>query len=88
MLELHGWQDVAPPLNGLLRRNRWREMHQLISDEMLEHFAVIAPPDELPYKLRERYEGLLDRAGFYFPFEPADESTQIIWQHAAKAMAR
>ena len=86
VLELHGWQDLVPQLNALLRRNRWMEMHQLISDDMLEQFAVIAPPDELPYKLRERYDGLLDRAGFYFPFEPSDGSKQLIWQHAAKAM--
>ena len=87
VLELHGWQDLTPKLNTLLRRNRWEEMHQLISDEMLEQFAVAAPPDELPYKLRERYQGLLDRAGYYFPFEPTDQSKQAIWRHAARAMA-
>ena len=86
VLELHGWEDIIPPLNALLRRNRWKEMHTLISDQMLEHFAVIAPPADLPYKLRERYQGLLDRAGFYFPFEPADASKQEIWRHAAKAL--
>lgn len=86
VLQLHGWQDLPPRLNTLLRRNRWHEMHELISDNMLEHFAVIAPPEELPYKLRERYHGLLDRAGFYFPFEPTDNSKQVIWRHAVKAM--
>lgn len=87
VLELHGWQDLIPQLNALLRRNRWQEMHKLISDEMLEHFAVVAAPDELPYKVRERYAGLLDRVGFYFPFEPADSSKRIIWEHATKAMS-
>ena len=86
VLELHGWTDLIPRLNTLLRRNRWTEMHTLISDTMLEAFAVIAPPDELPYALRERYSGLLDRAGFYFPFEPEDRAKRMIWQHAAKAM--
>ena len=86
VLELHGWADIIPRLNELLRRNRWNEMPKLINDEMLAEFAVIAPPDELPYKLRERYEGLLDRAGFYFPFEPADSTKRIIWKYAAKAM--
>ena len=86
VLALHGWQDLVPRLNTLLRRNRWKEMHQLISEDMLEQFAVIAPPDELPYKLRERYQGLLDRAGFYFPFEPSEGSKQLIWRHAAAAM--
>lgn len=86
VLELHGWTDLIPRLNALLRRNRWSEMHSLISDDMLETFAVIAPPDELPYRLRERYSGLLDRAGFYFPFEPAEGTKQTIWRHASEAM--
>ena len=51
VLELHGWSDLIPRLNLLLRRNRWNEMHELISDEMLAEFAVIASPDELPYAL-------------------------------------
>ena len=87
VLELHGWQDLIPQLNAMLRRNRWHDMHTLISDAMLEHFAVVAPPDELPYKVRERYDGLLDRVGFYFPFEPNDDSKRIIWEAASKAMA-
>ena len=86
VLELHGWQDLIPQLNTLLRRNRWNEMHTLISDDMLNHFAVIAPPDELAYRVRERYDGMLDRVGFYFPFEPTDQSRRIIWDHASKAM--
>lgn len=86
VLELHGWQDLVPQLNTLLRRKRWNEMHTLISDDMLEHFAVIAPPDELPYRLRERYDGLLDRIGYYFPFQPDDRSRLAIWEQAAKAM--
>lgn len=86
VLELHGWGDLIPRLNALLRRNRWAEMHALISDKMLEEFAVVAPPDELPYKLRERYAGLLDRAGYYFPFIPSDRCKQLVWQYAGKAM--
>jgi len=86
VLELHGWADIVPRLNALLRRQRWNEMHALISEDMLETFALVAAPAELPYKLRERYDGLLDRAGFYFPFEPDDRAKRTIWQQAAKAM--
>lgn len=88
VLELHGWEELVPRLNALLRRNRWHEMHKLISDDMLEQFAIIAPPADLPYKLRERYAGLLDRAGYYFPFAPEDSGKSDIWQHAARAMIR
>ena len=86
VLDLHGWGDLVPQLNALLRRNRWSEMHRLISDDMLDAFAVVASPSDLPYALRERYTGLLDRAGFYLPFEPQDRSMRVIWQQAAKAM--
>ncbi len=88
VLDLHGWTDLAPRLNALLRRGKWEELHTLISDDMLAEFAIVAPPDELPYKLRERYAGLLDRAGFYFPYDVSDSSKRLVWQHAAKAMAR
>lgn len=86
VLELHGWADIAPRLNLLLRRNRWSELPSLISDAMLEEFAIVASPADLPYRLRERYDGLLDRAGYYFPYDPSDKSKDIVWRHAAKAM--
>jgi probable F420-dependent oxidoreductase len=85
VLNLHGWGDLVERLNRLIRENRWTEMWQEISDEMLEQFAVVAPHDELPYRVQERYAGLLDRVGYYFPFEPHDSDKAIIWQAAAKA---
>lgn len=88
VLELHDWADLTPRLNALLRRGKWNELHTLISDDMLAEFAIIAPPEELPFRLRERYEGLLDRAGFYFPYDISDASKGQVWRHAAKAMAR
>ena len=86
MLELHGWADLIPRLNRLLMRGKWDDMQGLISDAMLDEFAVIAPPDELPYALRERYAGLLDRVGYYFPFEPTQSGKSLIWRHASEAM--
>ena len=87
VLELHGWEDLIPRLNRLLMRGKWDEMQRLISDDMLDAFAVIAPPDELPYAVRERYAGLLDRVGYYFPFEPTERGKDLIWRHAREAMA-
>ena len=87
LLDLHGWQDIAPRLNALLRRNRWQELHTLISDDMLAEFALVGGAEELPDNLRERYDGLLDRAGYYFPFEPSDRGKRHLWQAAARAFA-
>jgi probable F420-dependent oxidoreductase len=83
VLQLHGWGDLAERLGKYIREGRWAEMHQEISDEMLEAFAVVAAPDELPHKLKERYSGLLQRVGYYFPFNPHEQDKVAIWKQAA-----
>jgi probable F420-dependent oxidoreductase len=87
VMEMHGWGDLASRLNAMSREGRWAEMWTEISDDMLEQIAVVAPPDELPYKVKERYDGLLDRVGYYFPFVPGEEDKRLIWEHAAKAFS-
>jgi hypothetical protein len=42
---------------------------------MLEAFAVVGNPSEVPEKLRRRYDGLLDRLSVYETFEPARSLT-------------
>jgi len=72
ILEVHGWQDVGEKLSGLVRNGRWDDMPKLITDEMLYAFAVEAAPDEVAPALKERYEGLIDRAALYLPFIPGE----------------
>ncbi len=87
VMEMHGWSDLAARLNAMSREGRWTEMWQEISDDMLDEFAVVAPLEDLPHNLKERYDGLLDRVGFYFPFEPDDADKKAIWESAAKVFA-
>lgn len=86
VLEMHGWLDFGLRMNQMTKEGKWDEMWKEVPDEILHAIAVVAPPDELPYKLRERYDGLLDRVGYYFPFKPEDETRRIVWDSAAKAM--
>jgi len=72
VLESHGWQGVGERLGAMAREKKWREMPALISDEMLEAFAVEAAPDELGPALKARYEGLIDRVALYLPFVPGE----------------
>ncbi len=85
VLELHGWTDVAQQLNNLSRQGRWIEMGALITDDMLNEFAVVAPHDQLARRVRERYAGLLDRIGYYFPFELG--VNEALWQDAVKVLS-
>lgn len=68
--ELHGWQAEAKQLSEAARDGRWQEMPGLISDKMLEAFAVTGAWAELPGKIHDRYGDMLDRVGYYLPFEP------------------
>ena len=70
VMELHRWGDTADQLQGLARRGEWAGMGELITEEMLETFAVICKPKELGTALRERYQGLVDRLALYLPFLP------------------
>jgi len=81
VLDLHGWGHVGEQLSALAARGKWDEMPALISDEMLEAFAVIATWDDVADRVRVRYDGLVDRIGFYRPFEPGVDEER--WQAVA-----
>jgi len=46
-------------------------MADLITDEMLDHFAVVGPLEAGGVRIRERYAGFHDRTRFYPAFQPA-----------------
>jgi probable F420-dependent oxidoreductase len=68
VLAAHGWQDLVPRLHRKSVEADWQGMADLISDEMLDTYAVTATYDTLHARLEERYAGLLDRTGFYQPY--------------------
>ena len=86
VLEQHGWADLGDRLGLLAREGKWFEMAALIPDEMLHAIAVVAPVDELAARVRDRYEGLLDRVGYYYPFVPGER--EAVWQNALETFAR
>jgi probable F420-dependent oxidoreductase len=72
VLQLHGWGDMQDELNRMSKDGRWDEMGDLIDDEMLAEFAVVAPLDEVAADLRDRWGDVLDRLSFYAPYESDD----------------
>jgi probable F420-dependent oxidoreductase len=69
VLELHGWGDLHPELNRLSKRGEWVKMGELINDDILNAFAVVAPLDQVATEVRNRFEGLVDRFSFYAPYK-------------------
>jgi probable F420-dependent oxidoreductase len=70
VLALHGWELVSEQLGQLARAGQWDAMSRLISDDMLDAFAVSGTWAELPGIVHARYGDLLDRVGYYLPYEP------------------
>jgi probable F420-dependent oxidoreductase len=64
VLELHGWGDLQPELHALSLAGKWVEMGELITDDILNAFAVVATPDQLGAALAERCKGVVNRASF------------------------
>jgi probable F420-dependent oxidoreductase len=68
VLELHGWGDLQTELNGLSKQGKWQEMGELIDDDILSAFAIVAEPEEIGPRLSDRYGDVVDRISFYAPF--------------------
>ena len=64
VLELHGWGEIGDELNTMSKRGEWVAMGQLVTDEMLDAFAVVAPPDQVAGVLMERFGDVVDRISF------------------------
>lgn len=74
VLELHGWEGIGAQLSELARHGRWQEMPRLVTDEMVDTFAIAAPWAGLSDRLAGRYDGLLNRVALYRAFgDPADD---------------
>ncbi|MET0728565.1 MAG: LLM class F420-dependent oxidoreductase [Acidimicrobiales bacterium] len=68
VLELHGWGGLQDDLNRMSKDGQWKEMGELITDEMLQTFAVVAEPEELASGIHERYGDVVQRLSFYAPY--------------------
>jgi probable F420-dependent oxidoreductase len=68
VLDMHGWGDLHTELNALSKQGKWKEMGELIDDEVLHTFAVVGEPEEIAPQLLARYGDAVDRMSFYFPF--------------------
>ena len=68
VLELHGWGDLGDELHALSTsrsEDKWQAMADLVDDEVLGTFAVVADPDEAGAALLARFDGLVDRFSIY-----------------------
>lgn len=83
ILAIHGWQDVHEKANRLSKEGKWQEMGELMSDEMLNTFAIVCEDyNDVAAGLKQRYAGLVD--SWQCTVELADNDAQSQLVRAAR----
>jgi hypothetical protein len=73
VLQAVGCEDIQPDLFQLSKQGRWDDMANLMTDDVLDHFAMRGTLEELPDQIASRFAGRADRVGSYYPlpdYEP------------------
>jgi len=78
VLECHGWGDLQTELNTLSKRGEWDAMGELITDEVLDEFAIVAPPDKVVSVLKARYGDVIGRLLCDFSFADDDQRSDYL----------
>jgi probable F420-dependent oxidoreductase len=72
-LELHGWAEVGPRLRELVRLDRWDDLAEVLSNEILDTLVPSGTFEELPGVLLERFGGLGQGIVVNPPADPYDD---------------
>jgi probable F420-dependent oxidoreductase len=73
VLEAHGWGGMQEELNSLSKMGKWVDMGNLITDEILNTFAVVGEPEKIAPELTTRYGDVISRISFYAPYKADPE---------------
>lgn len=73
VLDRHGWGELQGAANELLRVGRSDEIGELVDDEMLNAFAVVAEPTQLRAQIEKRYGGIANRVNLDAPYHVASD---------------
>lgn len=70
--------ELQPELNTMSKQGRWEEMGELITDDILEAFAVVGEPNTIAAQIKSRYAGLIDRVSAAYGTIPLAVQAEII----------
>jgi probable F420-dependent oxidoreductase len=83
-----GFEGTSARLNERLKAGDMAGMAATITDEMLEHYAVVAPWDAMADALLDRYQGLAARLVMYLGEDSIEEAPENAgrWGEIARAI--
>ena len=82
VLGVHGWGDLQPELNKMSKQGQWDEMGTLITDEILDQFAIVGDVDDIVDKFKARWGGLVDRTTGTLPARNDNHARELLAQWA------
>ena len=88
ILELHGWGTLHERLHSLSRHGDWDAMTDLIDDEALDTFAIVAEPDDVAAALERRFGGAAGRVIVQAAADPGREVWKTVLTGRGSARAR
>jgi hypothetical protein len=78
VLESIGVGELQGELNAMSKQGRWKEMGTLVTDDVLDAFAVVGEPHEIAPEMLRRYGAFTDRTSASFPVSDSQQRTDII----------
>jgi probable F420-dependent oxidoreductase len=63
VLDSIGAGELQAPLNAMSKQGKWKEMGDLISDDILDEFAVVGTPTDVANQIKARYGDIIERTG-------------------------
>ena len=63
-LDIHGYKDLNLQLHELSLQNRWGEMHELVTDDVVRSLAIVGTPEEVARETQRRYGHLNAAVGW------------------------
>jgi probable F420-dependent oxidoreductase len=83
VLESIGAGDLQGELNRMSKQGRWKEMGALITDDMLQAFAVIGEPGSIAGQIKSRYGDVIDRTSAAYANISKEDRVGIISELSA-----
>ena len=78
VLESIGVGELQEELNRMSKQGRWVEMGNLITEDMVDAFAIVGEPRAIPKQLKARYGDIVDRTSAAYANIPKEDRVAII----------
>ena len=78
VLDSIGAGELQGELNTMSKQGRWQEMGTLVTDDMLDSFAIVEEPANIAGAFRARYGDIVDRTSAAYGGLPQDARAEIV----------